>query len=186
MMWKSTIWLAANCRQWSGKNQWDTVEPRYNLEYTKPLLEVPYNKEIKKIAGPNSVINLRDLILLPCAYRETSSSEYTSAVIFKVPRYTCYFNDGSKDSRFIRGVDEVFKRSHYNKVSTCRYIAREPSYFKPEEANVCPFHFSCWWCWELCPPSHGREIFQFWGSESCNLVHAVMRFFTLYLIRIWI
>ena len=37
-----------------------------------------------------------------------------------------------------------------------------------------------------CPPSHGREIFQFWGSESCNLVHVVMRFFTLYLIRIWI
>ena len=37
-----------------------------------------------------------------------------------------------------------------------------------------------------CPPSHGREICQFWGSESCNLVHAVMRFFTLYLIRIWI
>ena len=36
------------------------------------------------------------------------------------------------------------------------------------------------------PPSHGREIFQFWGSESCILVHAVMRFFTLYLIRIWI
>ena len=34
--------------------------------------------------------------------------------------------------------------------------------------------------------SHGREIFQFWGSESCNLVHAVMRFLTLYLIRIWI
>ena len=34
------------------------------------------------------------------------------------------------------------------------------------------------------PPSHGREIFQFWGSESCNLVHAVMRFLTLYLIRI--
>ena len=29
-----------------------------------------------------------------------------------------------------------------------------------------------------CPPSHGREIFQFWGSESCNLgMHAVMRFF---------
>ena len=36
------------------------------------------------------------------------------------------------------------------------------------------------------PPSHGREIFQFWGSESCNLVHEVMRLFTLYLIRIWI
>ena len=36
------------------------------------------------------------------------------------------------------------------------------------------------------PPSHGREIFQFWGSESCNLVHAVMRLLTLYLIRIWI
>ena len=33
---------------------------------------------------------------------------------------------------------------------------------------------------------YGREIFQFWGSESCNLVHAVMRFLTLYLIRIWI
>ena len=37
-----------------------------------------------------------------------------------------------------------------------------------------------------CRPSHGREIFQFWGSESCNLVHAVMRFLTLHLIRIWI
>ena len=37
-----------------------------------------------------------------------------------------------------------------------------------------------------CPPSHGREIFHFWGSESCNLVHAVMKFLTLYLIRIWI
>ena len=36
------------------------------------------------------------------------------------------------------------------------------------------------------PPSDGREIFKFWGSESCNLVHAVMRFLTLYLIRIWI
>ena len=34
--------------------------------------------------------------------------------------------------------------------------------------------------------SHGREIFHFWGSESCNLVHAVMKFLTLYLIRIWI
>ena len=38
--------------------------------------------------------------------------------------------------------------------------------------------------WEA--PSHGREIFQFLVSESCNLVHAVMRFLTLYLIRIWI
>ena len=37
-----------------------------------------------------------------------------------------------------------------------------------------------------CPPSHGREIFHFWGSESCNLVHAVMKLLTLYLIRIWI
>ena len=37
-----------------------------------------------------------------------------------------------------------------------------------------------------CPPSHGREIFQFLRSESSNLVHAVMRFLTLYLIRIWI
>ena len=27
----------------------------------------------------------------------------------------------------------------------------------------------------------GREIFQFWGSESCNLVHAVMRFFKHYI-----
>ena len=25
---------------------------------------------------------------------------------------------------------------------------------------------------------NGREIFQFGGSESCNLVHAVMRFLT--------
>ena len=33
---------------------------------------------------------------------------------------------------------------------------------------------------------HGREIFHFWGSESSNLVHAVMKFLTLYLIRIWI
>ena len=37
-----------------------------------------------------------------------------------------------------------------------------------------------------CPPSDGREIFQFGGSESCNLVHAVMRFLTVYLIKIWI
>ena len=37
-----------------------------------------------------------------------------------------------------------------------------------------------------CPSSHGREIFHFWGSESCNLGHAVMKFLTLYLIRIWI
>ena len=41
-------------------------------------------------------------------------------------------------------------------------------------------------CGRGCPPSHGREIFQFWGSESCNLVHEVMNFLTLYLIRIWI
>ena len=27
-----------------------------------------------------------------------------------------------------------------------------------------------------CPLSHGREIFQFWGSESCNLVHSLVRF----------
>ena len=39
---------------------------------------------------------------------------------------------------------------------------------------------------EGTPPSHGGEIFKFWGSESCNLVHAVMKCFTLYLIRIWI
>ena len=34
----------------------------------------------------------------------------------------------------------------------------------------------------------GGGIFfnQFWGSESCNHVHAVIRFLTLYLIRIWI
>ena len=38
----------------------------------------------------------------------------------------------------------------------------------------------------VSPPPHGREIFHFWGSESCNLVHAVMKFLTLYLIRIWI
>ena len=36
------------------------------------------------------------------------------------------------------------------------------------------------------PPSHGREIFPFWGSETCNMVHVVMRFLTLDLIRIWI
>ena len=35
------------------------------------------------------------------------------------------------------------------------------------------------------PPTVGR-FFNFEGSESCNLVHAVMRFLTLYLIRIWI
>ena len=35
------------------------------------------------------------------------------------------------------------------------------------------------------PPTVGR-FFHFWGSESCNLVHAVMKFVTLYLIRIWI
>ena len=41
--------------------------------------------------------------------------------------------------------------------------------------------------WEGGVPSHGREVFQFWGSESCNLVHAVMRFFFyIILIRIWI
>ena len=39
--------------------------------------------------------------------------------------------------------------------------------------------------WEGGVP-HGREIFQFWGSESCNLVHAVIRLLTLYLIRFWI
>ena len=32
--------------------------------------------------------------------------------------------------------------------------------------------------WE--PPSHGREIFQFWGSESCNLVHSLVRFLAFY------
>ena len=37
-----------------------------------------------------------------------------------------------------------------------------------------------------CPPSHGREIFQFWGSESCNLVHSLVRFLAYYLVRIWI
>ena len=36
-----------------------------------------------------------------------------------------------------------------------------------------------------CPPSDGRENFRFWGSESCNLVHAVMSFLTLNLIIIW-
>ena len=36
------------------------------------------------------------------------------------------------------------------------------------------------------PPSQDREIFQFLRSKSSDLVHAVMRFLTLYLIRIWI
>ena len=31
-----------------------------------------------------------------------------------------------------------------------------------------------------CPPSHGREICQFWGSESCNLVHSLVRFLAFY------
>ena len=31
-----------------------------------------------------------------------------------------------------------------------------------------------------------REIFKFLRSKSSDLVHAVMRFLTLYLIRIWI
>ena len=31
-----------------------------------------------------------------------------------------------------------------------------------------------------CRPSHGREIFQFWGSESCNLVHSLVRFLAFY------
>ena len=34
--------------------------------------------------------------------------------------------------------------------------------------------------------SQDREIFQFLRSKSSDLVHAVMRFLTLYLIRIWI
>ena len=34
--------------------------------------------------------------------------------------------------------------------------------------------------WEGGPPSHGREIFQFWGSESCNLVHSLVRFLAFY------
>ena len=28
--------------------------------------------------------------------------------------------------------------------------------------------------------SHGREIFQFCGSESCNLVHSLVRFLAFY------
>ena len=36
------------------------------------------------------------------------------------------------------------------------------------------------------PPSLGREIFLFWGSESCNLVHSLVRFLAFYLVRIWI
>ena len=40
--------------------------------------------------------------------------------------------------------------------------------------------------WEGGPPSQDREIFQFLRSKSSDLVHAVMRFLTLYLIRIWI
>ena len=35
-------------------------------------------------------------------------------------------------------------------------------------------------------PSQDREIFQFLRSKSSDLVHAVMRFLTVYLIRIWI
>ena len=40
--------------------------------------------------------------------------------------------------------------------------------------------------WEGVSPSQDREIFQFLRSKSSDLVHAVMRFLTLYLIRIWI
>ena len=35
-----------------------------------------------------------------------------------------------------------------------------------------------------CPSTQDREIFQFLRSKSSDLVHAVMRFLTLYLIRI--
>ena len=35
-----------------------------------------------------------------------------------------------------------------------------------------------------CVPSHGREIFQFWGSESCNLVHSLVRFLAFFFMKL--
>ena len=40
--------------------------------------------------------------------------------------------------------------------------------------------------WEGCPPPTVGRFFNFGGQNHVNLVHAVMRFLTLYLIRIWI